>query len=252
MLQTRIVSNAQVMAEWDLWKPSTEAEVGGLIREKEALETSTQAKLDQLQASGHKVTLIPSKVIYSLKAPCGRRKCRLVACGNFLGASEDNRHEHKRAVYTASIGIESLRTGLSYSTRRRHTILTVDIKAAFLNAQLLPRDRQQAEAVAGASASGDTGPSVASTGEADSETVALIPPRMLITKGFFSPSARLVVQKAVYGLDQSPRDWAFMRDSQFPQMIVRCEGHNYKFYQSFAEDNMWLISTQAGVRGNSE
>ena len=145
VLQTRILSNAQVMAEWELWEPSTHVELNGLICDKEALEKSNQQGLEAL-----------SKVIYSVKAPCGRRKCRLVACGNFLAAAEDSKQAHKQVVYTASIGIESLRTGL-FSARRQHTLLTLDIKAAFLNAQILPRDRQAAEATVGGRAEEEAG-----------------------------------------------------------------------------------------------
>ena len=58
---------------------------------------------------------------------------------------EHTKQEHKQVVYTASIGIEALRMALAYSTRREHVLRTVDIKAAFLNAQLLPRNRQAAE-----------------------------------------------------------------------------------------------------------
>ena len=145
------------MAEWELWEPSTHVELNGLIGDKEALEKSNQQGLEVLKAQGCKITLIPSKVLYSVKAPCGRRKCRLVACGNFLAAAEDSKQAHKQVVYTASIGIESLRTGLSFSARRQHTLLTLDIKAAFLNAQILPRDRQAAEVTVGGRAEEEAG-----------------------------------------------------------------------------------------------
>ena len=262
VLQTRIVANAQVMAEWELWSPSTEIEVNGLINDKQALERSTQTELNHLQAQGVKITLIPSKVIHSLKAPCGRRKCRLVACGNYLAASEDSKQAHKQVVYTASIGIEALRTGLAYSARRGHTILTIDIKAAFLNAQLLPRDRVEAEGVVASELQGSSGVAKDSRAEESQEqrqpvlptaskreVVALIPPRMLITKGVFSHQTRLVVKKAVYGLDQAPRDLAFLRDARLPKLVIECHGHEYKLYQSFSEENMWLVASREPKRG---
>ena len=113
VLQTRIIANAQVMADWETWSAPTEVELQGLIVEKEALEHSNQKALENLQAQGYKVTIIPSKVIYSLQAPGGRKKCRLVACGNFLSHMEGTKHEHKQVVYTASKGIEALRTALA-------------------------------------------------------------------------------------------------------------------------------------------
>ena len=102
------------MADWDLWEPSTKLELDGLVEDKQALEASNQSHLDKLQAQGYRIVLIPSKVIYSLKAPCGRRKCRL-ACGNFLSAMGNSKQEHKQVDLTASIGIEALRTGLAFS-----------------------------------------------------------------------------------------------------------------------------------------
>ena len=247
VLQTRILANSQVMSEWELWKPCTVVELNGLIQDKEALEHSNQGALDQLQAQGFRITMIPSKVIYSLKAPCGRRKCRLVACGNFLGAAESDKREHKQVVYTASIGIESLRAGLSYSVRRQHTLISIDIKAAFLNAKLLPRSRQEAEVAAGLT-HGVTN-SATSTSSGAKEVVALIPPRMLISTGFFGPKDRLIVRKAVYGLDQAPRDWGLLRDSTLNTLKIACGPARYQLYQSYSEDNLWLISREIPKRG---
>ena len=263
VLQTRIIANAQVMSDWETWEPATRVEIDGLIVGRQALELSSQKYLDSLQTQGFTVVLIPSKAIYSLKAPCGRRKCRLVACGNFLSSTEGTRQAHKQVVYTASIGIESLRAGLAFSVRRQHVLLTLDIKAAFLNAQLLPRDRREAEIAvgednncqvqgadgkAGGNSSGEEGNPVAS---GPKEVVALIPPRMLITKGVFAKDARLLVKKAVYGLDQSPRDWAMLRDRKLAEISARHEGVKYKLFQSHAEDSMWMIApeNQAPLRG---
>ena len=243
VLQTRILSNAQVMAEWDLWEPATQVELDGLIHDKEALECTTQQGLEIMKDRGHKITLIPSKVIYSVKAPCGRRKCRLVACGNFLAAAEDSRQEHRQVVYTASIGIESLRTGLSFSTRRGHTLLTLDIKAAFLNASILPRNRQAAEAMV------EREVNEKQVDEDPKEIVALIPLRLLITKGVLAASSRLIVRKAVYGLDQAPRDWGMLRDSKLPTLRIQCRDKTYHLFRSFAEDCMWLISAVPPYRG---
>ena len=192
VLQTRVMANAQVMAEWELWEPSTHVELEGLIEDKQALERSNQRHLDQLQPQGYKVTLIPSKVIYSLKAPCGRRKCRLVACGNCLGALEGTKQTHKQVVYTACIGIEALRTGLAFSTRRGHTLIRLHIKAAFLNAQLLPRDRKAAE-----EAGNDDSHKVDALGTAEDdktevigstpkEVVALMPLECWLPRHFFA------------------------------------------------------------------
>ncbi|CAE7275373.1 unnamed protein product [Symbiodinium sp. KB8] len=198
VLQTRIISNAEVMSHWDLWESPTQAELDNLVTDKHALRHSTQVEL---------------------------------------------------VVYTASITIESLRTALAFSTRRKHMLITLDIKAAFLNAVLLPRDRQAAQAAAEKT---DQSAAQTSTGNDESQTheiVALIPPRMLITKGVFKPYDRLIVRKAVYGLDQSPRDWSLQRDQQLKALKIQCSGRTYRLFQSFAEDSIWLVATSEPRRG---
>ena len=133
-----------------------------------------------------------------------------MACGNFLSSTEGTRQAHEQVLYTASIGIESLRSCLAFSVRRQHTLLTLDIKATFLNAKLFPRDRREAEIAVGEANSdqvqgGDeeAGGNGACEGafsgvSSPKEVVALIPSRMLITKGVFAKDARLLVEKAVY------------------------------------------------------
>ncbi|CAE7939580.1 unnamed protein product [Symbiodinium necroappetens] len=188
VLQTRIISNAEVMSHWDLW------------------ESPTQAELDNLVTDKH-------------------------------------------VVYTASITIESLRTALAFSTRRKHMLITLDIKAAFLNAVLLPRDRQAAQAAAEKTDQSAAQTSTVNDESQTHEIVALIPPRMLITKGVFKPYDRLIVRKAVYGLDQSPRDWSLQRDQQLKALKIQCNGRTYRLFQSFAEDSIWLVATSEPRRG---
>ena len=81
------------------------------------------------------------------------------------------------------------------------------------------------------------------------ELVALIPPRMLVTKGVFKPSDRLLVRKAVYGLDQSPRDWAFLRDATLSRLRIQHQGKEYRLSQSYSEDSLWLVSEREPRRG---
>ena len=54
-------------------------ELGSLVEEKGALRRSSKEEVEQLRQQGCRVTMTPSKCIFSLKAPEGRRKCRMVA-----------------------------------------------------------------------------------------------------------------------------------------------------------------------------
>ena len=84
VLQTKIVPNWQALQHFETWRPAVVAEYLSLTAEKQALDPVTQATLDELTKRGIKVTIIPSKLICSIKAPKGRLKARIVACGNFL------------------------------------------------------------------------------------------------------------------------------------------------------------------------
>ena len=48
-----------------------------------------------------------------------------------------------QVVQTPRIGIEPLRTILAFGVGRQHAPLTLDVKAAFLDAQLLPREEAE-------------------------------------------------------------------------------------------------------------
>ena len=241
ILQTRIVANHEVARAWEIWQPSAAAEIMELVDNKKALERSDTSYLQELRARGVTVKELPSKVIFSVKAPKGKFKARLVACGNFLDQGSESRAAHRNAVFTESVSIEGLRTALSFSVRRNHVLMTVDVKAAFLNAPQLPRDRRRAEELAGTG----EGPPVESTGE----VIALVPPRILVNKGMFTYQTRLLVRRAVYGLDTSPRDWALKRDCDLRGLIVWCGKQRYTLFQSFSEAGIWLISSGVPKRG---
>ena len=241
ILQTRIVANHEVARSWDIWQPSAAAEIAELVENKQALERSNTSYLQELRARGVIVKAVPSKVIFSVKAPKGKFKARLVACGNFLDQGGESRTSHRDAVFTESVSIEGLRTALAFSVRRSHVLITVDVRAAFLNAPQLPRDRRRAEELAG------SGESI--TAESTGEVIALVPPRMLVNQGMFTYQTRLLVRRAVYGLDTSPRDWALKRDSDLRGLIVWCGNTKYALFQSSSEPGIWLISSGVPKRG---
>ena len=167
VLQTRIIANHEVAKNWEVWEPSATAEISELIENKGALERSTVDYLQELRNRGVEVREVPSKIIFSIKAPKGRLKARLVACGNYLGRNEESRFSHREAVFTESISIEGLRACLAFSVRRGHDFLSMDVKAAFLNATQLPRDRRLAAEIA--QKGGDV------PAEEAGEVIALIP-----------------------------------------------------------------------------
>ena len=198
VLQTRIVANWEIAQQWDLWKPAAVSELDELTVGKGALEYSNLDKLRELESRGFKVIQLPSKLVCTLKAPAGRRKVRLVACGNYMALMEKDKRTHREVVHASATSVEALRTCVSWSVRRGHVLLTADIRAAFLNAQLLPRGRTEAERAAKQEAVG--GSAGVFEPEEGAETVVLIPPRLLVSKGLIHPSVRFIVRRPFTGL----------------------------------------------------
>ena len=50
-----------------------------------------------------------------------------------------------------------------------------------------------------------------------------------------------MVKKAVYGLDQSPRDWSFTRDAALRALQIPWKGKVLKLVQSLADECVWFV-----------
>ena len=86
--------------------------------------------------------------MWTIKAPDGRHQCGIVACGNMAPAKDESRQDHKDAVFASSLDVTHLRCALAVAARRSYEIAITDIRTAFLNAELLPRERAKAEQAA--------------------------------------------------------------------------------------------------------
>ena len=86
VLQTKIISPQEVRCKPEIWRAAILAEVKSLFETKEALKTIEGKEARQL-IKDFQIQAIPSKVVFTLKPeagnPRGKRKCRIVACGNF-------------------------------------------------------------------------------------------------------------------------------------------------------------------------
>ena len=136
ILQTKIVGQQEVGKDWSLWLEPTKDEINSLIYEKEALVEYPKNKVEELlrkaSASKKKVEIIPSKLVFTKKpAPGGcRRKARWVACGNFETKSPQEEN------YSGGADITSLRIMTSFAVENQWEGSTVDVKTAFLNAEM--------------------------------------------------------------------------------------------------------------------
>ena len=215
VLQTKIVPNWQVLQHFETWRPAVVAEYLSLTEGKQALDPVTQATLDELTKRGVKVTIIPSKLICSIKAPKGRLKARIVACGNFLGSLlGESKTQKKHDLYSGGVDLTHLRMLLAFSSRRGMHIWSVDIKTAFLNSELLPRNREGAQEAAETTAEGAHAV-LADSPKEPAEYVVLNPPRILVSKGICPPGVFLVVKRQCM-------DWTRARGTGASPGMLRC------------------------------
>ncbi|CAE7770472.1 unnamed protein product [Symbiodinium sp. CCMP2592] len=234
VLQTRTVSLPEVLANWEVWEHPANKEISALVDEKRALIPVDWKQVQRWKDSGKRVITIPAKAVWTIKAPDGRHKCRIVACGNMAPSKDESRQDHKDAVFASSLDVTHLRCALAVAARRSYEIAITDIRTAFLNAELLPRARAKAEQAAAAAAQGESVPI--------DEIVILIPPRCLVQRGLVGKNTLWQVAKAIYGLDTSPRDWSLSRDFSLRRVVVKYKDQELRLFQSFADPNLWLIA----------
>lgn len=225
VLQTRVVSQAEVRRNVEAWIPSIKAELESLFTTKEALvtiqESEVKALIDQELAE-----IIPSKLVFTLKPdqndPMGRKKARLVACGNFVEATES-----ASELFAGGATAVALRAALSVSSQFGWFGLVLDIKTAFLNAPM--------QGVAMIEASDERKPQ---------KRTILKPPPLLIAAGLARPTDFYEALKAVYGYRQSPRLWSDFRDLELSRIRIPYRGTWLRLNQLVSEPSMWRITPE--------
>ena len=140
VLQTKIVSPKEVCDQWEKWLPAVQSEIHSLIFEKMASKEVSEEEVKEMEKkakeNGRKVEYIPSKVVYTKKPLPGsaKLKVRWVACGNWepKKEGEDN--------FSGGADIAALRIVIWFSAWNPWRALVLDIKTAFLNADLIQSD----------------------------------------------------------------------------------------------------------------
>lgn len=109
------------------------------LESKKAIRRLTPSEVAYYQREhADKVEVVPGKAIHSIKAPDGRRKCRLIVCGNYLkgaGRGPSDRSETAQ-LYAGGADTTCLRTSMALAASRGWHAASLDIKTAFLNAPL--------------------------------------------------------------------------------------------------------------------
>ena len=212
---THTVSLQDVKRNLDGWKDSAWAEFVNLKEKKQALSVRKRAELPP------GCRIVPCKGVYTVKPDKKnfyRRKTRFVACGNHVLPGQEDID-----LYAAGIDATSLRTMLSYTIRKPWKYGTTDIRQAFVLAPWL------------------------------GSPVALQPPAIAYELGLAEPGEYWYVDKAIYGLRESPALWSRFRNEQLAlaRWYAEIDGvyEELRLDQMITDDQIWRI---VRVNGDQE
>ena len=207
VLQGRTVSNIEVRNNFEDWREAIDKELKTLTGNGAIVPITKERRDEMIREHGTKMECIPSKIVAVIKAG-GRHKARLiVACGNYA-VTEHITQEEKTA---SGADIVALRILIRLAAQYGWDCSSLDIKGAFL---LAPRRKRN--------------------------LTVLCPPKILKEKGMIPEDLMWQVNKAVYGLVESPADWGSYRDEELQGVVWEVAGVRYKLRMT-QEANVWKI-----------
>ena len=182
----------------------------------------------------NEMLVVPSKLVPTVKAPDGKKRSRIVLCGNLVEDTSARLQAHPRGhdagggdsgvkqpgksfeLYASGIDGSSLRCALRKAAQEQWSIGITDVSSAFL---LAPRK--------------------------SSRLMVTKPPSILTEAGILSKDTRWIVEAAVYGLDSSPADWQSYRDEVLRGMRWWESGRHYWIHAT-PEPNVWRLMSADG------
>eukprot|EP00438_Fugacium_kawagutii_P026560 Skav206294 [mRNA] locus=scaffold3268:30491:38245:+ [translate_table: standard] len=197
ILQTRLVSVKEVLSEWTDWEEATRNEVESLLQEKQAFKQMTKQEVEDLvkqaKKEGKKVEFLPSKVVWARKPGKNKGVCKVrwVICGNF---EEKSSFED---TYSSGADASTYRILLTFASNRQWKGVVLDIKTAFLNAEMK-----------------------STPGES---IIIVIAPKIFVDQKVLPPDVMYLPLKAVYGLRRSPKLWGDSRDHDLLKMRIKAK-----------------------------
>ena len=205
-LVTRTVELAEVRQDLEGWREAISKEYESLLQHR-AIQPIGGAEFEELKNSNKQLEIIPAKLVATVKPP-HRRKARVVGCGNQAQWVEED-------VTAGGIDTIAVRAIVSGAASNQWKISVADFKTAFLQA---PRR--------------DVG----------NKCTIVTPPQVLrdLKLMEYGDQERWVVKGALYGLAESPKDWACFRDARMRTMRWSDEeGHSWM--ESTPEAHVWKV-----------
>eukprot|EP00435_Cladocopium_sp_Y103_P022026 s142_g5.t1 len=181
ILQTRIVSQAEVRRNLEEWRAPIEKELTSLFDIKGALKKISEGEVKRLLEE-ERAELVPSKMVFTVKPDPlqkgGKRKARLVACGNF------SERDDAQDLFASGASAVALRAALTVAAQEGFLGYTMDVRTAFLNAPMA------------GSGCGE--------GCEEPKRAIIRPPALLVAAGLAKQDEFYEAVMALYGFKQSP------------------------------------------------
>ena len=210
------VSLEEVRRNLSDWKEALKSEYESL-KNFGAIRPVGPDELAKLHEEFEVVEKLPTMLV-AVKKPPMRLKARVVACGNHAEAATGS---------TTAGGVDTVvvRTLVSEAANRDLAILTSDVKTAFLQA---PRRNTPGR-------------------------VTILSPPMILREARCLDSAdeKWVVERAMYGLTESPKDWGDFRNSKMKEMRWMSNGQE-RWIRASPEPHLWEVCQDDATGQNKD
>ena len=217
VLQTYTVPLQQVRKELDLWKQPLLAEYKSLL-DTGAIQVTNEEEVKR-HPNYANLERAPAMLVPTIKAPSGRRKARIVICGNRIekadGGQQSVEVEKSSPFSTHAGGADGtlLRCLTRKAAAEDWTVASLDVATAFL---LAPR-------------------------RAASQCLLIMkPPRILIEAGICDEGDLWRIENALYGLQSSPADWSSYRNNVLGKLRWMFGTEEFHLVRT-SEQNLWKI-----------
>ena len=203
-LVTKTLTLDEVRRDLEEWKEPIKSEYESLLKHK-AIEPINREQYQELQRT-HDIEVIPGKLVATIKPPF-KRKARLVACGNQASKNED------AEVAAGGLCTVCTRSLVSKAAQNEWGCATVDVKTAFLQA---PRREEKGK-------------------------LTLVTPPAVTKEAQVCGQEWWLVKGALYGLVESPKDWAVYRDATCKTISWKGETGQHRRLAPTPEPHVWSI-----------
>ena len=253
VLQTYTVSLAEVKRDIALWKEPLQAELEALVNSG----TIRRVKLEQLacEPGYDRMEVAPAKVVPTIKSPSGKRKARIVICGNMVHPAghvkapqlpddgDQGREDPHGDLPLPSQGPGGRGHGSGGDRGGGSSqATTADLYAGGVDATALRCVLRKSAGEGWSLASTDVRGAflLAPRSQSRRQLLVVEPPRLLTSTGLVGLDERWICDGAMYGLDTSPADWATFRDRHLGTFRWETQTHRCHLARS-PEPNIWSI-----------